>query len=86
MEIYIAFDSTHDAIRCETEVKKAKIKARLIPTPVHISAGCGLTLKARGEDYEQLMTLIHREKLTNQNIYQVTMVNGQKHYTPFKKE
>ncbi|WP_158589182.1 DUF3343 domain-containing protein [Atopobacter sp. AH10] len=86
MDLYIAFDSTHDAIRCENLVKEAQIKARLIPTPEHISAGCGLTLKARGEDYDRLMELIQREKLVNRSIFQVTTENGRKHFTPVKDD
>ena len=38
----VAFDSTHEALKCERVCKEQEIAGRLIPTPVAIKADCGL--------------------------------------------
>lgn len=37
-----AFDSTHDALEAEAACHEAGVAGRLIPTPVSITADCGL--------------------------------------------
>ncbi len=37
-----AFDSTHDALEAESACRRAGVAGRLIPTPVSITADCGL--------------------------------------------
>ncbi|PKK39983.1 hypothetical protein ABB02_00772 [Clostridiaceae bacterium JG1575] len=56
----VAFTSTHDAIRSETEIKREGIACRLIPTPPEVSAGCGLALRIAPEDEEAVRQILAR--------------------------
>lgn len=56
----VAFTSTHDAIRSETEIKRADIACRLIPTPPEVSAGCGLALRIAPEDEATVREILTR--------------------------
>ena len=43
----IAFDSTHHAIACEKLLQDNGFKARIIPVPVQVTAGCGLAVRLK---------------------------------------
>jgi hypothetical protein len=44
-----SFETAHDAMHAEQASKEAGIKARLIPTPETVRAGCGLSLRMEPE-------------------------------------
>lgn len=64
--IIVAFDSTHDAIKAETEAGRAGISARLIPIPPEVSAGCGLALRAAPEELDKVRQLLKDQEITGQ--------------------
>ncbi|MFV0518808.1 MAG: DUF3343 domain-containing protein [Lachnospirales bacterium] len=69
---YIAtFDSTHKAIESE-KLSENLFNSRLIPIPVEISAGCGLSLKA--DDY----SLFIEKKLPYSKIYKIVKKDFEK--------
>lgn len=51
----ISFDSTHKAMRAEKHFLPC-VAAELIPTPREISANCGLSLKFKLNDLDQVIS------------------------------
>lgn len=60
------FSSTHDCISSEAAVKEAGIKGRIIGTPEHISASCGLSLKYKEEDHPKVRRALESVDLKNE--------------------
>ncbi|MCH4887351.1 DUF3343 domain-containing protein [Acidaminobacter sp. JC074] len=50
--LVITFESTHKAIKAEKQL--ASLDVEIIPTPRQLSANCGISIKARVEDLEQI--------------------------------
>ena len=77
----ITFDSTHKAIKTE-KITKEKLDVELIPTPREISASCGLSLKFKEEQLEDLMEILKDTDKDGMVIYQVRRVTEGKLVTP----
>ncbi len=77
----ITFDSTHKAIKTE-KITKEKLDVELIPTPREISASCGLSLKFKEEQLEELMDILKDTEKDGMVIYQVRRVTEGKLVTP----
>ena len=54
--LIITFATTTQAMAMEKFCSQQNLPGRLIPVPREITAGCGLSWKARPEDKEQLIT------------------------------
>lgn len=57
------------AIACERIVRKNFKKARLIPLPPKIDAGCGLVLRVFESDFKYVKALIEREEIQYEKIF-----------------
>lgn len=69
----ITFDSTHKAIKTE-KIAKEKLDVELIPTPREISSSCGLSLKFKEEQMDELMDILKDESKDGLVIYNVRRV------------
>lgn len=80
MQVLIAFDSTHHALRGEQLLLQAGLVIDIIPTPREITASCGLTLSLREADLEQATMLLHQGGVEYRAIYHLTTQQGTKSY------
>lgn len=71
MEIIMVFRGVHKAMQSESITKAHGYKARLIPIPGAISAGCGLGLKADETLVETLVETFQSEGLTPLKYYRI---------------
>lgn len=78
----MTFSSTHDCIASEAAVKAAGIKGRIIGTPEHISASCGLSLKYQADDHDQVSQALATVHLKNKtDVYAIVNTeDGRKNY------
>lgn len=65
----ITFENTHGAISGESTLKEKKISVVVMPTPTHITKSCGISLKVKEEDIEEIRKLIKEEKLKVKAVY-----------------
>jgi len=65
----ITFENTHGAICGESTLKANKINVVVMPTPTYITKSCGISLKVKEEDIDQVKKLIKEEKLKIKGIY-----------------
>ena len=64
MDYVLAFESTHKAIAAQAVFTAAGRRFALIPTPRHITAGCGMSLKFAADSEEaaqEWLDLLMRE-------------------------
>lgn len=80
MENLLVFDSTHQAMALETAAKGHALKARLIPIPETISAGCGLALKFAEQDQEIIKQLTEEQKMNQPAFYRIIVTEAGKHF------
>ena len=78
MNLLIAFDSVHQAIRAESLLLKAGVPVELVPTPREISASCGQSLQFAEAAAEPVRALLERERIVFRGIY--AQVPGQRIY------
>ena len=58
-EYYVlAFNSTHEAIRTESLLKRQGIAAEMIPTPRDIDVSCGLSIRFSEHAVDRIMDII----------------------------
>ena len=77
----IAFDSTHHAIACEKLLQDNGFKARIIPVPVQVTAGCGLAVRFEVADDKKIKPLT--ERFYPIYFYKVTKHGLQKTVEPY---
>jgi len=65
--VILVYSISH-AIRIETVLKKAGIRAKLIPTPRHLSSDCGSAVRVPIDDKTRCEGLIAEGKIEHQNI------------------
>lgn len=58
ISLLVTFGSAIQAMAAEDELLAGGVKGRLIPTPVQISAGCGLSFLAPRSEKEALLKLL----------------------------
>ena len=78
MNLLIAFDSVHQAIRAESLLLKAGVPVELVPTPREISASCGQSVRFAEDAAEPVKALLERERIVFRGIY--AQVPGQRIY------
>ena len=80
MENLLVFDSTHQAMALEAAAKAQAIKARLIPIPETISAGCGLALKFTEQDLEIIKELTKEQAMNQPAFYRIIKTEAGKQF------
>ena len=79
MKFYIVtFQNTHEAINGENVAKKNNINVTVIPTPTYITKSCGISLKIKEENFQDINKLIEQGKIHIKNIYLKEKDNFQK--------
>lgn len=71
MNVLFTFNTTTDAIAAEFSCKKAEVPSRLIPLPSVISAGCGMCLKCKPENRENVISVLTENSIEHSGIYQM---------------
>lgn len=54
----VAFDSTHHALRAESELEDADLEIDIRPTPKSVTAGCALAIDYLPEDHERVYRIL----------------------------
>lgn len=65
----LTFQNTLGAINGESELKERKIKIEIMPTPTSITKSCGISIKIKSEDIEEIKKIIEENKMHIKNIY-----------------
>lgn len=65
----LTFENTLGAINGESELKEKKIKVEIMPTPTSITKSCGISIKVKSEDMQEINRLIEENKIRIKNIY-----------------
>lgn len=72
MKLYcyiLIFNNTYNAMKCESELKKAGVSNIIMPTPTNITQSCGLSIKIKPEDTKNAAKVIQDGKVTVKAIY-----------------
>jgi hypothetical protein len=51
----LVFESIHDVMRAEKELKALAISLDLVPTPRQISSDCGMAIAVQGDDVQRAL-------------------------------
>ncbi len=70
LKLVVTFHTTADAMAMEKACKSAKVAGRLIPVPRTISAGCGLAWCAGLEDRSQIIELMERAGIEQEELHE----------------
>ncbi len=65
----ILFHTSSSAMQAEAVLLKAKLSARLIPTPRQLSSDCGLSLRFDWERGEEVRALLERAHVETAGIH-----------------
>lgn len=65
----LTFQNTLGAINGESELKERKMKIEIMPTPTSITKSCGISIKVKCEDIEEIKKLINEGKISVKNVY-----------------
>jgi Protein of unknown function (DUF3343). len=65
----LTFENTLGAINGESELKEKKIKVEIMPTPTSITKSCGISIKVKSENIQEIKSLIEENKIRVKNIY-----------------
>lgn len=65
----LTFENTLGAINGESELKEKKIKVEIMPTPTSITKSCGISIKVKSENIQEIKRLIEENKIRVKNIY-----------------
>ena len=56
--LILSFKSTHDAFRCQHQLREHAIEFKVIPTPVEISANCGISLYLEIKEIDAIQIIL----------------------------
>ena len=70
LKLVITFHTTADAMAMEKACKEANAAGRLIPVPRTISSGCGLSWCADLEEKENLIKVMEKVGLKEEDIHE----------------
>ncbi|MEE1086272.1 MAG: DUF3343 domain-containing protein [Schaedlerella sp.] len=70
LKLVITFHTTADAMAMEKTCKEKNSPGRLIPVPRAISSGCGLAWCAELENREQLLEVMRKVGIENEDIHE----------------
>lgn len=73
---FISFGSANHAILTENILREEKIDVAIIPTPREVTESCGLSIKIREENLENVKSIIKRQGIIINGIYILKKYNG----------
>lgn len=68
LKLIISFNTTNDALFCDSLCMNNSIKGRLIPVPREISAGCGHAYMTEPENKESILKLFEDNDIMYEEI------------------
>ena len=71
MEYILVFINTHNALNCEKVLENKKINITVMPTPSYISNSCGISIKIKEENLENVKELINEGSIQVKFIYDI---------------
>lgn len=82
MKVFLlTFDGAQAAMSGEKEFKEAGFSARLVPTPESISAACGLALRIKNTNAEDINQFFPEERREGTGLYLIEGEGRSKHYS-----
>ena len=70
LKLVVTFHTTADAMAMEKACKEQEVPGRIIPGPRAISAGCGLSWCAELSDREQIMAMMKKTGIEEEEIHE----------------
>lgn len=70
LKLVVTFHTTADAMAMEKACKEQEIPGRIIPVPRAISAGCGLSWCAELSDREQIVAMMKKTGIEEEEIHE----------------
>ena len=70
LKLVVTFHTTADAMAMEKACKERSVPGRIIPVPRAISAGCGLSWCAELSDREQIMAMMKKTGIEEEEIHE----------------
>lgn len=70
LKLVVTFHTTADAMAMEKACKENHVPGRLIPVPRSISAGCGLSWCTSLEDRDEIVNMMHKAQIEQEEIYE----------------
>jgi uncharacterized SAM-binding protein YcdF (DUF218 family) len=67
----VLFHSTAHAIRAEKVLEQAGFKIKLIPTPRQLSSDCGIALRFKRQEGEQVATTLEQNHVPTNGIHPI---------------
>ncbi|MDK6232739.1 DUF3343 domain-containing protein [Aerococcus sanguinicola] len=77
----LTFKGAQAAMQGEKEFKEAGFSARLVPTPESISAACGLALRIKNTNFEDINQFFSQERRKGTGLYLIEGEGRSKQYT-----
>ncbi|MEG0267715.1 MAG: DUF3343 domain-containing protein [Carnobacterium sp.] len=74
----VVFPSSSAASQAEIKIVGKGWMGRLIPVPEQISAGCGLVLQLTLDDMKEIETVMIKERIAYDGIYEVSVSKERK--------
>jgi hypothetical protein len=69
--LVITFKSTHFALKTEKILKDLNYSFKLIPTPRNISSNCGLAIRIKKIDKEEILNILRSEEVEIEGFYKL---------------
>jgi len=63
-------------MKAEKTLLDQRIEVTMLPLPSQLSAGCGLCLRIKPDEVQQVMTLLHEAQVGEIGLYSRTMKDG----------
>ncbi len=70
LKLVVTFHTTADAMAMEKACKEYQVPGRIIPVPRAISAGCGLSWCAALEDREQIVSMMRKVGIEEEEVHE----------------
>ncbi|MCI9422917.1 DUF3343 domain-containing protein [Lachnospiraceae bacterium WCA-9-b2] len=70
LKLVVTFHTTADAMAMEKACKEYQAPGRIIPVPRAISAGCGLSWCAALEDREQIVSMMRKAGIEEEEMHE----------------
>ena len=70
LKLVVTCHTTADAMAMEKACKEQEVPGRIIPVPRAISAGCGLSWCAELSDREQIMAMMKKTGIEEEEIHE----------------
>lgn len=70
LRLVVTFHTTADAMAMEKACKEQNVPGRIIPVPRAISAGCGLSWCANLSDREQIVAMMKKNGIEEEEIHE----------------